>query len=413
MVASLYAHDVIVACAHDLAVRVDDVAVQLSDQLSRSVPEFFDDADLAREAQASARGNVTAMLAVFRGEAAADQVPVRPEVTAFASSVARRKLPLESLVQSYRVGQTLFSRLWMDVLAERLTEQTTFIQAVHSSFDELNTYLDRVVSTLITIYEQERDRWQRGAAARRTALVERLLRGEPIPVEQADIELGHDLRAPQTALVAWLPSRGDVEQQLSVLEAALVAVGAAGDTARPLTLPAGTCTMWAWLAGDVDTARLAECAATLRHPDLRIVGGQTLSGDNAFRISHEQAQRTRRVAARMVNPPRLTWHADVATVALLADDEEEARRFVEQTLRGLAARTETAAQLRETLWVFLQEGGNTRRAAERLFLHRNTVLYRLQRVDVLLGRPLDQQRLDVELALLLTTTFGDAILPTE
>lgn len=179
------AEDAIVACAQDLAARADEVAVALSERLAGSVPEFFDDDDLIREVEASAYGNVAAMLSVFRAETVAEQVPIRPEVTAFASTVARRQLPLESLIQSYRVGQTLFSRLWMDVLAQRLTEQQVFIEALHRSFDELNVYLDRVVAQLVSDYERERDRWVLGEAARRTAVVERLLRGDRIPVEHA------------------------------------------------------------------------------------------------------------------------------------------------------------------------------------------------------------------------------------
>lgn len=409
----LTAHDAIIECAHDLGARLDDVAVTLSEQLAGSVPEFFEDDDLVRDVEASAYGNVAAMLSVFRSENVAEEVAIRPEVTAFASTVARRQLPLESLIQSYRVGQTLFSRLWMDVLAERLTEQDVFIEAIHRSFDQLNVYLDRVVTQLVSDYERERDRWLRGAAARRAALVERLLRGDRIPVDHASHQLDHDLRAPQTALIAWMPSHGEVEQQLAALDVCLTSIMSAAGASRMLMLPVGTCAMWAWIAGELDHARLAAGADKLPHPDVLIAVGQTAHSDDGFRISHEQALRTRRVASRMPAPPRVTLHADVATVALLAHDQDEARRFVARTLGELAARTSTAEQLRETLWVFLQEGGNTRRASERLFMHRNTVLYRLQRIEALLGHPLEDRRLDVEVALLLTTTFGDEMLPAD
>ncbi len=411
VVPSLSAHAAIVACAHDLVARVDDVAVQLSEQLAGSVPEFFDDDDLIRDVEASAYGNVAAMLSVFRAEAAAEQVPIRPEVIAFASTVARRQLPLESLIQSYRVGQTLFSRLWMDVLAERLTDQQVFIEALHRSFDELNVYLDRVVAQLVSDYERERDRWILGEAARRTALVERLLRGDRIPVDHAGRQLEHDLHSPQTALIAWMPPHGEVDLQLNALGRCLGSLISAAGANRMLLLPAGTSAMWAWIAGELDMDRLSESADKLPHSEVLIAVGQTIHGEDAFRISHEQALRARRVATRMPTPRRLTLHADVAVVALLAGDEEEARRYVGRALGELAARTPAAEQLRETLWVFLQEGGNTRRASERLFMHRNTVLYRLQRIEALLGHPLDERRLELQVALLLTTTFGDDMLP--
>ena len=87
------------------------------------------------------------------------------------------------------------------------------IAVCNQSFDELNIYLDRVVAQLVSDYERERDRWLLGEAARRTALVERLLRGDRIPADHAGRQLNHDLRAPQTALVAWMPSHGEVDLQ--------------------------------------------------------------------------------------------------------------------------------------------------------------------------------------------------------
>lgn len=413
MVDRLTASDAIVVCAQDLLARLDDVTVQLAKQLAGSVPEFFEDDDLVREVEASAYGNVAAMLSVFRGENAAEDVPIRAEVTAFASAVARRQIPLESLIQAYRVGQTLFSRLWMDVLAEQITDQVVFIEALHSSFDELNIYLDRVVAQLVGDYERERERWLRGEAARRTALVGRLLRGDRIPIDHASRQLDHDLRAPQTALVAWTASHGEVERQLAALETHLTSIASAIGVSRMLMLPSGTCTMWAWIAGAFDAERLTDGSGKPEGPEVMVAVGQTTHGEDAFRISHEQALRARHVASHMTSPAPLTLHADVATVALLANDYDEARRFVSRTLGNLACRTAVAAQLRETLRVFLQEGGNTRQASERLFMHRNTVLYRLRRAEELIGVPLDKTRLAVEVALLFVETFGDEVLPPD
>jgi len=409
----LPANEAIIVCARDLLARLDDVTVQLSKQLAGSVPEFFEDEDLVREVEASAYGNVAAMLSVFRAENTAEDVPIRAEVTAFASAVARRQIPLESLIQAYRVGQTLFSRLWMDALAEHISDQLVFIEALHRSFDELNIYLDRVVAQLIGDYERERERWLRGEAARRAALVGRLLRGDPMPIDHASRQLDHDLRAPQTALVAWTASHGEVERQLAALETRLAAVASGAGVSRMLMLPAGTCTMWAWIAGEFDTERLADDGGKPDDPEVLVAAGQTVHGDDAFRISHEQALRARHVVSHMISPAPLTLHADVATVALLANDYDEARRFVSRTLGDLACRTAIAAQLRETLRVFLQEGGSTRQASERLFMHRNTVLYRLRRAEELIGVPLEKRRLAVELALLFVDTFGDEMLPPD
>lgn len=45
----------------------------------------------------------------------------------------------------------------------------------------------------------------------------------------------------------------------------------------------------------------------------------------------------------------------------------------------------TRSNLRETLIVYVEEGGNLAATADRLFLHRNSVFYRLQRIEDISG----------------------------
>ena len=49
-------------------------------------------------------------------------------------------------------------------------------------------------------------------------------------------------------------------------------------------------------------------------------------------------------------------------------------------------------------------------AAERLHVHKNTVKYRVDRAVAARGRPLDEDRLELELALVATRWLGRAVL---
>jgi DNA-binding PucR family transcriptional regulator len=60
--------------------------------------------------------------------------------------------------------------------------------------------------------------------------------------------------------------------------------------------------------------------------------------------------------------------------------------------------------------VFLQENGSYKATAERLTLHKNTVQYRVRKAEENLGRPLGDDRLDVELALRACQWLGVAVL---
>jgi len=72
----------------------------------------------------------------------------------------------------------------------------------------------------------------------------------------------------------------------------------------------------------------------------------------------------------------------------------------------LAYDQDHSGDLVRTLAVTLREGANLSRAATALFLHRNSLYYRLAHIEALTGLRLDDatQRLWLQLAVLLVTT---------
>ena len=81
-----------------------------------------------------------------------------------------------------------------------------------------------------------------------------------------------------------------------------------------------------------------------------------------------------------------------------------------EVLGPLSSDTENDARLRETLRVFLRHGASYKAAADELNLHFNSVKYRVQRAMERRGRSIGEDRLDVELALLVCHWFGEAVL---
>ena len=63
--------------------------------------------------------------------------------------------------------------------------------------------------------------------------------------------------------------------------------------------------------------------------------------------------------------------------------------------------------------VFLRHGGSYTAAADELVVHFNTVKYRVGRALERRGRPLGDDRLDVEMALLLCQWYEAAVLAAE
>ena len=85
------------------------------------------------------------------------------------------------------------------------------------------------------------------------------------------------------------------------------------------------------------------------------------------------------------------------------------RELVAVELAGLLGHDESTVRLRRTALAFLRSGANARAAADLLGTHRNTVLYRVRRAEELLGRPMDDGRLRLELALTLADVFGERV----
>ena len=106
----------------------------------------------------------------------------------------------------------------------------------------------------------------------------------------------------------------------------------------------------------------------------------------------------------------MTSFADVAPLALMSGSVELMRAWVIETLGPLADDDGHHAMLRETLGVFLQESGSFVATGERLILHKNTVRYRIGKAEESLGRPVGEDRLHIELALLAARWLGPAVL---
>ena len=130
-----------------------------------------------------------------------------------------------------------------------------------------------------------------------------------------------------------------------------------------------------------------------------------------FRRTHRQALGAHAVAlAAGPSGQPLTSFAEVAPLALMAGSIELTRAWVIETLGSLADDDDQHSMLRDTLRVFLQENGSFKGTAERLTLHKNTVQYRVRKAQESLGRPVGEDRLNVELALLASRWLGAAVL---
>lgn len=163
----------------------------------------------------------------------------------------------------------------------------------------------------------------------------------------------------------------------AVDRAAEMVTAVAGDQ-RYLTVLAGAATRWVWMHGRPEPELLRTRAAEV--PDVRIAVGSTGDGVDGFRRGHLDALAVQRMLAWPSSPHQVAMYDEVELVTLLTAVPESAEHFVTRVLGEL--------ETTEAVRVFTAAQCNVSHAADRLYVHRNTLLHRLARADRLLPRPL-------------------------
>jgi sugar diacid utilization regulator len=266
----------------------------------------------------------------------------------------------------------------------------------------------RVVTTLIAS-EVERlrapERASEAAAATfLTAVLGRELTERTEIVARAG-ELGVDLSSGGSVVVVrahhFAPSEED--WRLRVLGAAERAArsSAPGSLAAVLDTPtdsAGQVVVLLGTAGDGDAARVAAAIARELHAGLHgftfAVGHSRVAVDPAdlYRAGNEAllAANVAEAAPADEAGPAVLAFEDTGAYRLLlpamSEDPAELQRFYAETVEPLVAYDEQyETDLVQTLETFLDADGNVAGTAQRLFTHRHTVRYRLERVRDLCG----------------------------
>lgn len=128
----------------------------------------------------------------------------------------------------------------------------------------------------------------------------------------------------------------------------------------------------------------------------------TLAGSmEDWRSSMQRAGQALDLARRLGERAPL-YYADLSVYRLLLQLEHspELIAFQEETIGPLLAH-ESSSELIQTLEAYFESNGNLSQAAEALFIHRNTLIYRLERLTRIMHLDLNEQenRLAIQLAL--------------
>lgn len=373
-----------------------------------------EDRTLGEVLLASAEANVTTLVHVLRRELDPRDLDAPPAAVHFARRLAQRGVPVSVLSRAYGLGLQCTMAYLRDYV-EREVGDLQVVFPLYRQLDELLfEYADEVTGQAVVAYQEEARIWLRSEAAMQAGRIRELLRGGAIDAASLEQSLGYNLRRTHLAMVLWQSAETGGGPPLVALEKAgrritqhlfpqVRSLVVARDEAGVL--------IWVPVAEDHDPQRLVAEVEPLLEVGMRLGIGRAEHGPEGFRTSARQAVIAHDFALAIgATAPRILPYAEIEPISLMARDLESARSWVARTLGDLAVDDEHTAGFRQTLRISLSSAGSLRETAARLVVHKNTVSYRLRKAEELRGRPLSEDRLQLELALIACEWFGSAVL---
>ena len=370
-----------------LAQRGEEETVGLADYLVGRLPSLRDDSDELRAALASHLPNMYELADGSAGAAPRLELPL--PVQRWLGAQRRRGAALELLCRSFDLGHQEYWRKFATWLRDEAdvspAEQAATLE--QGSLRILG-YLGAVTQAVMAAYQRDAFHDEQ---ARRLAIVTDVLGGTLDEFAASDL-LGYRFSAPQIAFV--VTGRGDAaHEQVTGFVRRLVR------ETRPwqhLAVPLGTTAARGWMSTD-DPDWRTRFTAVVPPAGMTLAAAGPHHGLAGFRTAGHEAMAARRVA-ELTRSDVPVLYEDVTVAALCSRDAELALHFVHGLLGKLDAAGDSSEKLLETLMTYLKSSGSPTRAARVLGVHTNTVVKRLERLERLLGMPIDGGNLELRIA---------------
>lgn len=398
-----------------LAHRADELTGELVALYERELPHLVnDDENMVSLLSASVYQNIDTAFRIFQHGIDPERVEAPAAAVEYARRLAQRGTAVVDLIRAYYLGQTAVLDQALAEGARQISDPEELGLTMRHALTTTFAFIDRVTRQVVSAYEEERDRWLLNRSAVRAARVRALLDEDGVDVDATEVALGYRLRGHHVGMIAWYPADAHPPDPLVGLETVAGRLVGDGGESRALFVPRDELCAWVWLPVEgpvLPQRRRIERVLAESDPDVRLAIGDPGVGLDGFRRTHRQALRVQALALAAGGAcERALTFREVGAVALMTSDLNAARLWVEDTLGPLAVDDEQHARLRETLRVFLASGGSYTAAASRLTMHKNSVQYRVRKAEELVGRPVSDNRLDLELALNLCRWLGTGVL---
>ncbi|SOJ56859.1 hypothetical protein MSIMFB_04336 [Mycobacterium simulans] len=323
-----------------------------------------------------------------------------------ARELMRRGLDA-SAAAIYRNGLNMALGRWTDIVFDLTSDRNELRELLDVVSRSANDYLDATLAGIAKQLQFEHDELLRDICTERLNLVQALLDGRPMNRTHAEARLGYALHRRHTAAIIWCD---EVDADHSHLDRAADAFSQAVGCPQSLKVTPNAATRWVWVkdVGALDSDQVQLVLQDI--PNVRIAIGTNALGIDGFRRSHQEALNTQQTLVRLGSSQRVAFFDAIQMVALLTQDRKGADAFIQTTLGDF---TSASPVLQTTLLTYINESCNAVRTAQRLHIHRNTLLYRLESAQRLLPRPLENSAVRVAVALEALQWRGHPAIPAK
>ena len=315
-----------------------------------------------------------------------------------AEDIVARDIPLSEITRALRSMQ----HEWLSLLIEAaLSVGSDGIGAIPALATSVTETMDAWIGAATDAIVEERRRVYMAEQVRIRTTIESLVTAEPVDLAAAAQLLRIPLVGWHVSCAIGATSGGAFERRFIDGIVHMFARAVGGERMLRYETNAGTVHIWVSTDRPSRTPRVED----LRVPTPLLVGiGEPHPGADGFRRTFLEASDALRLAANLGESGGVSY-GDAALAIVLSRDEERARWFVEHELRDLAANSPEMAEMRNTLRTFFDTRMRIAPAAERLFLHRNTLINRLERIQTVLGHSVVERSAEIQAALVLAELF--------
>ncbi|SKG72169.1 regulator of polyketide synthase expression [Mycobacteroides abscessus subsp. bolletii] len=339
----------------------------------------------------------------------ADALWPQAEPADATSAFVRSGIPMDAVLRGIHICQEYLTRAILTEI-DRLDRPLAHAQAAS---ELLFRCFDQFSANVAALYSVESGKWSRSTTALRNELITNVLSGQLSDVVQVSKALDYDLEGSHIGAVLWLDGQiaqptvpDDLKTALETFDHKL----RAGPILRQWVSPS-LVHQWHLDPADsvTDALHQVDCPPA---PHVKMAIGTRAHGIAGFRVTHSEALRAHKVSR--IAGDRLGWlvpYEQIELCALLVSDLAAAKSFVSRALGALAEDNPRAEELRLTLSVYLEMRRSVAQASRILHTHRNTVVYRIKKIETVLGLRVEElASVEIHVALHVARTLGPVVL---